>query len=153
MGKTGGTYTPPQVARALNIPYRTIHHWMESGLLRPEGARRGTPHPATFRGKDLRELAVIAAARRAGVSAQKLRQVAEYLQSLGHNPFSEGDFLILGDDLVKIVPADKVLEAISLLKHLGQLLLPITLPEGVNWLGEEDQTKTDTGKEMTHDAG
>ena len=65
--------------------------------------------------------------RRHGIPLRRIRSAMQFLRSLGHNPFSEGAFLVLGDPntsgaVVKVVRDTK--EVLDLISH-GQLLLPL----------------------------
>ena len=123
-------FTGYEIAAQVGQPYRTIMNWVEGGLLNPEGARRGQKKAATWHDKDLREATALSACRRAGFSMQKMRQAAEYLRGIGHNPFSTGQFVVVkngpGDpqELIKYCDSG---EAIALLRQPGQVVM--MLPE------------------------
>ncbi|MBN1572537.1 MAG: MerR family transcriptional regulator [Deltaproteobacteria bacterium] len=130
-GEKGEKKSGAEAARILNIPYRTLMRWSEGGLINVEGGG--------YRGKgtlwtelNIREASVIYALRTARLSLQKIRDIMEYLKSLGENPMSSGDFLVVkGEDgepreIIKFVSTG---EAISLLKRTrGQLVLPLWKP-------------------------
>lgn len=126
------THTAAQVAHAVACPYRTLMYWVEKGLLNPEGARRGRRYPTTWHPTDVHEASILAALRRAGFSLQKLREALAYLRSVGHNPLSSGQFIVirLGNgtpsELVKICREG---EALALIRQRGQLVLPLWTPE------------------------
>lgn len=119
-----------QVAILVGVPRRTLAHWVSLGLLNPEGARRGRRNPALWHAKDIREATVLAACRLAGYSLQKLRGAAEYLKSIGHNPFSTGDFVVVstGDgepgELIKICTDG---EALALIRQPGQVIMALPI--------------------------
>jgi len=124
------SYTGHEIADMTSLQYRTLQHWVERGLLNPEGARRGKWQAATWHDKDLREATVLSACRRAGFSMQKMRQAAEYLRGIGHNPFSTGQFVVVKNgpgepqELIKYCDSG---EAIALLRQPGQVVM--MLPE------------------------
>jgi len=103
-------------------------NWVEQGLLNPEGARRGRRYPSTWSAKDLREATVLTACRRAGFSLQRLRRAIEYLRSLGHNPLSTGEFIVVGTgkgepaELIKVCDSG---EALALIRDPGQVVMPL----------------------------
>lgn len=122
------TYTAYEVADLLGMPYRTLMSWVEHGLLNPENARRGHRRATIWHATHVREASVLNALRMAGFSLQQLFAARDYLISLGHNPLSTGDFLVMRGargnckDIVKICDTG---EAVSLLAQRGQLLLPL----------------------------
>ena len=126
------TYLAREVAEIHGLPYRTLMHWVEGGLLNPEGARRGHRYATTWHEKDLREASVLAGLRRAGFSLQRLGEAVDYLRSIGHNPMSTGEFLVVRT--VEGEPADVIKfcdtgEVIALLRRPGQLVFPLWAPD------------------------
>lgn len=121
-----------EVARILKIPYRTLMRWSEEGLILVEGGGyrgKGT----LWTEKNIREASVIYSLRTARLSLQKIKDIISYLKSLGENPMSSGEFLVIrkidGEprEIVKFVTTG---EAVSLLKESrGQLILPLWKPE------------------------
>jgi len=126
------SYSAQEVARLSDTNYRTLMRWVNEGLLRPEGANRGYGWATTWEAKDVREASILSALRRAGFSLQRLREAIEYLRSLGHNPLSTGEFIVVkrGDgapkDVIKLCDTG---EAMALLKDRGQLVFPIWVAE------------------------
>ncbi len=116
------------VAAQIGIPYRTLMGWMEAGFLSPENARQGHRRETVWHAKDVREATVLAACRRAGFSLQKMRRAIEYLRSLGHNPLSSGQFVVVGtgtgepSELIKICDSG---EALALIHNTGQVVMPL----------------------------
>lgn len=90
------TYTVMEAAEQAGVAYRTLHNWIDYGLIRPEhdqGPER--KKKIVFRDKDIREASILGALRRAGFSLQALRDSLDYLRSIGHNPMSTGEFLVI----------------------------------------------------------
>lgn len=121
-------YTASQVAEMVGCPYRTLMRWMEYDLLHPQGAMAGRRRPTTWQAKDVREASILTALRRAGFSLQRLREAITYLRSIGQNPLSTGEFLVirLGDgppsELVKVCKGG---EALALIRNRGQIVMPL----------------------------
>ena len=126
------TYTAYEVAQELNVPYRTVMNWVQHELLNPEGARRGHRRPTTWHSKDMREASVLAGLRLAGFSLQRIRKAVAYLRSLGQNPMSTGEFLVVRTaegnpaDVIKFCDEG---EALSLIRQRGQLVMPLWTPD------------------------
>ena len=125
-------FTAAQVANVISRPYRTLMYWVGKNLLNPEGARRGRRYSTTWHTKDVREASMLSALRRAGYSLQQLREAMAYLRSLGQNPLSSGEFIVIrhGDgppsELVKLCDTG---EAVALIRNRGQLVLPLWTPD------------------------
>ena len=115
-----------QAAEAAGTPYPTAARYIQQGLIRPDSyvGRQGAP--VVVSDKDFRELSVLAKLRNT-LSLQELREALDFLRSLGHNPLSEGRFLVIGGEpgsrrLIKVC-ADKH-EAVEVIgKQAGQLTL------------------------------
>jgi len=120
-------YTSQQVAERAGVPYRTLMRWVEQGLIRPV-VYGGRGKKTLFSKKDFLEAAILARLR-GFFSLQQLRQALEYLRSLGHNPLSKGDFLVVRDVrgerlLLKLCEKGEVIQVIE--EDPGQLrLFPI----------------------------
>jgi len=120
-------YTSRQVAERAGVPYRTLMRWVEQGLIRP-AVYGGRGQKTLFSKKDFREVAILARLR-GFFSLQQLRQALEYLRSLGHNPLSKGDFLVVRDVrgerlLLKLCDKGEVIKVLE--ENPGQLrLFPI----------------------------
>ena len=121
-------YTSRQVAEQAGIPYRTLMRWVQEGLIRPAVYSGGRGQKVFFSKKDFREVAILARLR-GFFSLQQLQQVLDYLRSLGHNPLSKGDFLVVRDVrgerlLLKLCDKGEVIQALE--ENPGQLrLFPI----------------------------
>jgi len=115
-----------ELARRTGVPLDTLYGWLDKGIIKPVGKRvyRGRVCMA-FNEKTVREVRVIRALRKV-VSLQVLRKAAEILRSYGHNPFSQGTFLVIGvRDKVDIIKAKdgNFIELTG--KYAGHLLLPL----------------------------
>ena len=127
--------TSETAAEALGVPYRTLMSWVESGLLEPDRVigqyKPGHKRPERrWSRKHLREARVFIDLRRRGVPLKTIRKAMDYLRSLGHNPFSTGKFLVIGDphkpgSVIKICDSGEVLDLVA----RGQLVLPLAPDE------------------------
>jgi DNA-binding transcriptional MerR regulator len=136
-------YDSQTVAAQLGIPYRTMMYWVETGLIRPHTYTGRRRTPVLFSNKDVKEIARLAQLRRY-LRGQSLRDVLNRLRAMGHNPLSQGDFLVLENrkgqrNVIKIMQNN---EAIELLHNRseGQLrLIPLT--------GDEVQEAISSGRQ------
>ena len=136
-------YDSHTVAAQLGIPYRTMMYWVETGLIRPHTYTGRRRTPVLFSNKDVKEIARLAQLRRY-LRGQSLRDVLNRLRAMGHNPLSQGDFLVLENrkgqrNVIKIMQNN---EAIELLHNRseGQLrLIPLT--------GDEVQEAISSGRQ------
>jgi DNA-binding transcriptional MerR regulator len=100
MDSQGGamqTWTAPEVARMIDIPYRTFMNWIEGGLFVPASYAGGRGVAARFSAKDVRELFIYRILRK-HFSAQQLGSMMASLRAIGHNPLSRGHFIVVADD-------------------------------------------------------
>lgn len=142
--------TSAQVAEKVAVPYRKLMRWVEEGLLHPDRVPEHRRPAAKWTAKDVREANVIVQLRQRGVPLQRIHQAMDYLRSLGHNPFSSGQFLVLGDPtrdsgFVKVCETGEVIDLVS---H-GQLVLPLfetlptdTLPRASDAAGADAAART-----------
>ncbi len=123
-----------EVARLVGIPYRTLMHWVATGLVAPETlVRSGGRALVRFGPEDVREVQLIAELRR-HLSGPHLRETLNYLRRLGHNPLCTGRFMVVElysgrKEFIKLVGSR---EAIRLLRQVpaGQRsLIPYTEAE------------------------
>jgi DNA-binding transcriptional MerR regulator len=95
-------YTLPQLSKLLNVQYRTLHSWVERGLLRPSVRQsHGTGTPNVFDDRDAVTACILADLRSAGVNFELLRQAAERLRENDDVLHRRAFMLVNGD--VKIV--------------------------------------------------
>jgi DNA-binding transcriptional MerR regulator len=59
-------YTLPEVAREAGVEYRTLHSWVQRGLVRPLKAANGTGYPAALSERDVAVCGLLARLRAAG---------------------------------------------------------------------------------------
>lgn len=124
------------VSRLAGIPRRTLLSWVETGLLRPAvyTGRRRTP--VGFSQKDVKE-AIRLARLREYLPVQLLRKVINRLRSMGHNPLSTGEFLVIQPargrrELLKICDVKEARQLLRLSgpEERGQLvLIPLSVDE------------------------
>ncbi len=121
-----------EAAEKAGVPYPTAARWLQQGVVKADGGgTRSTPWECGK--KQIRELKILDRLRDA-ISFQKLRKAAEYLESIGHNPYSSGTFAVVNDDgLVKLTDRG---EAVQLLgTDQGQTLC---IPIGEDPVGEDE---------------
>ena len=119
-------YRTAEVAQMLDVNERTLLYWASIGLVSPRGG--GRRRPWKWSPKHVREVSVIAGLRQAGITMQALREAWGFLRSVGHNPGSSGQFVVLSTskgkltrDVVKLCDGG---EALNLAReHRGQLML------------------------------
>lgn len=111
-----------EAAQKTGIPQQTLTRWIQYGLVRPEGWKNKPLCPVPITRKELREFRIIRRLRQQGVPMSKLIKAADYLRSLGYNPFSRGNFVVMdkGKELVRIMNGK---EAMALIRQRGQLIL------------------------------
>ena len=72
--------TLPQLAEMIDVEYRTLHSWLERGLLRPSlQVSRGIGVPNLFSIEDAVRAKVIADLRRSGTSFDRLQEATQRL--------------------------------------------------------------------------
>jgi len=116
-----------ELAKVLGVPLRTLHSWIELGLLDPPLSTAVYPPAFFWNAKHVAEARQVAALRNLGVSVLCIRKAQTYLRDLGHNPLSQGQIVVVGGrvgrkqkELVKVLSQR---QAFALLKQRGQLLL------------------------------
>jgi hypothetical protein len=119
-----------QAAKEVGVGLPTLSYWLRIGLIKPPGYKRKRRIPVRIGPEELRELCIIKRLR-AFISLQKLRGALAYLRSIGHNPLSSGDFLVIGERLIKVCGPDEVIELSR--KYRGQLIL-------VPWWNEDKES-------------
>ena len=117
-------------AAQLGIPYRTLMYWVETGLVRPHtySGRRRTP--VMFSDKDVKEVGRLAQLRRY-LRGQSLRDVLNTLRAMGHNPLSQGDFLVLENrkgqrNVIKIMYNNEAIQLLHAQSDRQLRLIPLT---------------------------
>lgn len=96
------SFTLPELSKALDVRYRTLHSWVERGLLKP-GIRRskGTGTPNLFSRQDAVMACILVELRSAGVKFELLSQAADRLRHTEDALSHEAFMLVNGD--VRIV--------------------------------------------------
>jgi len=113
-------------SKMVGVPYPTVAKWVQKGLIHVDGYQRKQRVPVEFNEKQVTELSNLASMRAAGLSLQDIGKAAEYLRTLGHNPFSTGKFAVIDGPpndrrLIKVTDHDGAVELLS--KHKGQTVL------------------------------
>jgi len=107
------TYTLPQLSRLLGVHYRTLHSWVERGLLQPSVQRsRGTGTPNLFDSRDAVTAYVLAELRAAGVSLEIMRQVADRLRETD-DALSRKAFMLVNGDVKVVFEPEEVGAALA----------------------------------------
>jgi DNA-binding transcriptional MerR regulator len=112
-------YTLPHLAKVVDVHYRTLHSWVERGLLCPsvqESSGTGTHN--LFSEEDAVMACVLADLRQAGVKFELLEQAAARLRENNRALREEAYLLVNGD--VTIVFHEQ--EAVSALRRGGLTL-------------------------------
>lgn len=96
------SFTLPELSKAFDVHYRTLHSWVERGLLEP-GVHRstGTGTPNRFSRQDAVMVCILSELRDAGVKFELLTQAAERLRKTDSALEEEAFMLVNGD--VRIV--------------------------------------------------
>jgi DNA-binding transcriptional MerR regulator len=112
-------YTLPQLSRLLDVQYRTLHSWVERGLLEPSVQQSsGTGTRNLFDDRDALTACVLADLRAAGVRFELLQQAADRLRKNDEALDRQAFMLVNGD--VSIVFDEQ--EAATALKRGGLTL-------------------------------
>lgn len=79
----GLTFTLPEIASEFDAQYRTLHSWVESGLIAPSGwPSDGTGHASVFTEADVEVIGRLVKLRRLGLSIDGLRRAVADPQGL-----------------------------------------------------------------------
>ena len=137
-------YDSHTVAAQLGIPYRTMMYWVETGLVRPHTYTGRRRTPVLFSDKDVKEIGRVAQLRRY-LRGQSLRDVLNTLRAMGHNPLSQGDFLVLENrkgkrNVFKIMQNNEAIELLNKQPNAQLLLIPLT--------GDEVQEAISAGRQQ-----
>lgn len=88
-------YTMPEVAREVGLEYRTLHTWLQRGLLTPTRMTNGTGYPTLFSAQDVRRVAMLASLRRAGCGMEILEIAAKAPIVRGRVKLEMGDVSVV----------------------------------------------------------
>jgi len=106
-------YTLPQLSKLLDVQYRTLHSWVERGLLQPSVQQSsGTGVPNLFDQDDAVTACVLTDLRAAGVNFKLLTLAAERLRE-NKDALSRPAFLLLNGDVKIIFDAEAAAAAIE----------------------------------------
>jgi len=95
-------FTLPQLSKALGVRYRTLHSWVERGLLQASVQQStGTGKPNLFNNQDALAACILTELRAAGVNFKLLEQAAEQLRER-ENELDQPAFVLVNGD-VRIV--------------------------------------------------
>jgi DNA-binding transcriptional MerR regulator len=104
--------TLPQLAEIVDVEYRTLHSWLERGLLRPSvQASRGNGIPNLFSVQDAIRTKIIADLRQSGTSFERLHEAAAELDGCPAALTTGASVLVNGS--VSVVEEDLAGEAIK----------------------------------------
>lgn len=109
-GSTNGTaeggqlLTLPQLAEAAGVEYRTIHTWVQRGLISPTYVSRGPGTPNLFLVDDAFRARIIGDLRRAGLDLDALQRAADSLRDLADE--LEDDAVLIINGRVEIAKRD-----------------------------------------------
>jgi DNA-binding transcriptional MerR regulator len=123
-------YDSRTVATQLGIPYRTLMYWVETGLIRPHAYSGRRRTPVQFSDKDVKEIGRLVQLRKF-LRGQSLREVLSRLREMGHNPLSQGDFLVLENrkgqrNVIKIMHNNEAIQLLHAQPDLQLRLIPLT---------------------------
>lgn len=123
-------YDSRTVAAQLGIPYRTLMYWVETGLVHPHTYTGRRRTPVQFSDKDVKEIARLAQLRRY-LRGQSLRDVLNRLRAMGHNPLSQGDFLVVENrkgrrNVIKIMQNNEAIQLLHTQPDRQLRLIPLT---------------------------
>jgi DNA-binding transcriptional MerR regulator len=123
-------YDSRTVAAQLGIPYRTLMYWVETGLIRPQAYSGRRRTPVLFSAKDVKEIGRLAQLRKY-LRGQSLRDVLNTLRAMGHNPLSQGDFLVLENrqgrrNVIKIMQNNEAIQLLHAQPDRQLRLIPLT---------------------------
>lgn len=124
-------YNSRTVAAQLGIPYRTLMYWVETGLIHPHAYSGRRRTPVLFSAKDVKEIGRLVQLRKY-LRGQSLRDVLNTLRAMGHNPLSQGDFLVLENrkgqrNVIKIMQNNEAIQLLHTQPPDRQLrLIPLT---------------------------
>src|ERR1043166_6231586 len=122
-------YNSRTVAAQLGIAYRTLMYWVETGLVHPHdySGRRRTP--VLFSAQDVKEIGRLVQLRKY-LRGQSLRDVLNTLRAMGHNPLSQGDFLVLENrkgqrNVIKIMQNNEAIQLLHAQPDRQLRLIPL----------------------------
>ncbi len=123
-------YDSRTVATQLGVAYRTLMYWVETSLIRPHNYSGRRRTPVQFSDKDVKEIGRLVQLRKY-LKGQSLREVLSRLREMGHNPLSQGDFLVLENrkgqrDVIKIMQNNEAIQLLHAQPDRQLRLIPLT---------------------------
>lgn len=113
-------FTLPELARHLDVQYRTLQSWVERGLLQPSVQRStGTGTRNVFDAEDAVTVCILVDLRAAGVSFETLERAADRLRTT-RSALSRQAMVVLNGDVRVVFSRD---EAARALDHGGLTLV------------------------------
>jgi DNA-binding transcriptional MerR regulator len=106
-------YTLPQLSKMIGTPYRTLHSWVERGVLRPSVHRvKGTGRANLFDERDAFTVLVLTELREAGVKLELLKRAAERL-SEADDVMETPVYLLVNGDVEIVRTGNEATEALE----------------------------------------
>jgi DNA-binding transcriptional MerR regulator len=108
-----GAYTLPQLSALLDVQYRTLHSWVERGLLRP-GLQQstGTGTRNLFDYRDALTACILAELRAVGVNFKLLEQAAERLRE-SDDALQDRAFMLVNGDVSIVFDEQEAVAALT----------------------------------------
>jgi len=104
--------TLPELASAAEVEYRTLHIWLQRGLIRASVVSgNGSGFPSLFDESDLLEARVLADLRRLGAEMSVLERTARALQN--HPRRLEGNETLIINGAVEILETERAAERVA----------------------------------------
>jgi hypothetical protein len=118
-------------------------YWVETGLIRPHAYSGRRRTPVLFSARDIKEIGRLMQLRKY-LRGQSLRDVLNTLRAMGHNPLSQGDFLVLENrkgqrNVIKIMQNNEAIQLLHNQLDRQLLLIPLT--------GDEVQEAISAGRQ------
>ena len=124
-----GMFGVVKLSKLTGMSIQRLNKWLHDGLFEPVGFGEYKGRKVRrYNEKSVREILLLKELRKY-VSYEVIRRAAKILRSYGHNPFSEGSFLVIGNfndpEKVQLIKAKdgNFIELTG--KYAGQLLLPL----------------------------
>ena len=93
-------YSTSELAQRLDIPLKTLNHWLWIGVIRPSGFEATTGRHHEFTENDLRILEIVKALKRRRVPFKIIPHISRALQS---SRFCGSDWILATPDNAEIV--------------------------------------------------
>jgi DNA-binding transcriptional MerR regulator len=107
------SFTLPELSKALDVHYRTLHSWVERGLLEPGVQRsKGTGTPNLFNRQDAVMACILVELRAAGVNFELLSQAADRLR-LTEAALEQEAFMLVNGDVRIVFDRDQAASALQ----------------------------------------